>query len=147
MASGSSSGDAGSGRFALKPWELHGEGREFEKISEDFGKAAAGLEQSLTALGSPWGLDRPGSGFAAVYQGARGGLLGGLRGLAGQLGQVGSGLHTMAERTVDAETTAAAGFGGGPGKGGPGGPAAGGNPGTPAATPGAPTTVPKDRSA
>ncbi|MGV9265207.1 hypothetical protein ACWDRR_11145 [Kitasatospora sp. NPDC003701] len=146
MASGSSSGDAGSGRFAIKPWEVHGEGREFEKISEDFGKAAATLEQSLTALGSPWGLDKPGSGFAAVYKDARGGLLGGLRGLAGQLGQVGSGLHTMAERTVDAETTAAAGFGGTAAPGGPGAPAPGGRPGKPA-TPVAAASVPKDRSA
>ncbi|MEU1504851.1 hypothetical protein [Kitasatospora sp. NPDC005748] len=138
MASGSGNGDAGGGTFALKPWELHGEGREFEKISEDFGKAVSTLEQSLAALGSPWGQDRPGSGFAAAYKDARGGLLGGLRGLAGQLGQVGSGLHTMAERTVDAETAAAAGFGGAAGQGGPV---------TPAATPGARTTVPKDRSA
>ncbi|WP_406199883.1 hypothetical protein OH807_18090 [Kitasatospora sp. NBC_01560] len=139
MASGSSTGGAGNGNFVIKPWELHGEGREFEKISADFGKAVGTLEQALTALGSPWGLDKPGSGFAAVYQEAHGGLLGGLRGLAGQLGQVGSGLHTMAERTADADTSAAAGFGGRPA--GPGGPV------RPGATPVAGTAVPKDMSA
>ncbi|GAA2813952.1 hypothetical protein RMN57_17820 [Kitasatospora sp. CM 4170] len=112
MAGGSSSGGDGGGSFVLKPWELHGEGREFEKISADFGKAAGALEQGLAALGTPWGQDRPGSGFAAAYREAQGGLIGGLRGLAGGLGRVGTGLHTMAERTADAETSAAAGFGG-----------------------------------
>ncbi|MFF2042478.1 hypothetical protein ACFVVX_18825 [Kitasatospora sp. NPDC058170] len=134
MASGSSTGASGGGKLVIKPWELHGEGREFEKISQDFGKAAAALEQSLTALGSPWGLDRPGSGFAAAYQEAQGPLLGGLRGLAGRLGQVGTGLHTMAERTAAADGTAAAAFGPGSAAG-------------PVATPRAPGTVPKDRSA
>ncbi|MFD0275972.1 hypothetical protein ACFVHB_18975 [Kitasatospora sp. NPDC127111] len=138
MASGSSTGGAGGGEFVIKPWELHGEGREFEKISEDFGKAVGTLEQGLAALGSPWGLDQPGSGFAAVYKDAHGGVLGGLRGLAGRLGQVGSGLHTMAERTADADTTAASGFG----------PAAGPRgPLRPGATPAAGKTVPKDVSA
>ncbi|MFF7457644.1 hypothetical protein [Kitasatospora sp. NPDC008115] len=102
----------GSG-FVIKPWELHGEGREFEKISADFGKAATALEQGLAALGSPWGADLPGSGFAAAYREAHGGLVGGLRGLAGRLGTVGAGLHGMAERTSDADTSAASGFAGG----------------------------------
>ncbi|WP_405365758.1 hypothetical protein [Kitasatospora sp. NBC_00039] len=141
MASGSSTGGSGGGKFVIKPWELHGEGREFEKISQDFGKATATLEQALAALGSPWGLDKPGSGFAAVYKDAHGGLLGGLRGLAGRLGQVGSGLHTMAERTADADTSAATGFGGGAG---PGAAVPGGRPG---ATPAGGKTVPKDMSA
>ncbi|MEU6236059.1 hypothetical protein [Kitasatospora sp. NPDC047058] len=136
MAGGSSTG---GGEFVIKPWELHGEGREFEKISADFGKAVGALEQGLAALGSPWGLDKPGSGFAAVYQDAHGGVLGGLRGLAGRLGQVGSGLHTMAERTADADTAAASGFGAAAG--------AGRGPVRPGATPGAGKTVPKDVSA
>ncbi|MET8697466.1 hypothetical protein ACFVUH_07360 [Kitasatospora sp. NPDC058032] len=110
---------AGGGEFVIKPWELHGEGREFERISADFGKAATALEQGLAALGSPWGGDKPGSGFAAAYREAHGGLLGGLRGLAGRLGTVGAGLHGMAERTADTDTSAASGFAGGP-AGGPG---------------------------
>ncbi|MEV6974663.1 hypothetical protein [Kitasatospora sp. NPDC093806] len=112
---------AGGNSFVIKPWELHGEAREFERIAQDFGKAATALEQGLAALGSPWGLDRPGTGFATVYREAHGGLLGGLRGLAGRLGQVGAGLHGMAERTADADSSAASGFGGGV-PGAPGGP-------------------------
>ncbi|MFE2111379.1 hypothetical protein ACFXAF_36720 [Kitasatospora sp. NPDC059463] len=103
----------GSSEFVIKPWELHGEGREFERISADFGKAATALEQGLAALGSPWGADAPGSGFAAAYREAHGALVGGLRGLAGRLGTVGTGLHGMAERTADADTSAASGFAGG----------------------------------
>ncbi|WP_380278434.1 hypothetical protein [Kitasatospora purpeofusca] len=103
----------GGSEFVIKPWELQGEGREFERISADFGKAAGALEQGLAALGSPWGADGPGSGFAAVYREAHGGLVGGLRGLAGRLGTVGAGLHGMAERTADTDTSAASGFAGG----------------------------------
>ncbi|MGW4893017.1 hypothetical protein ACWEQL_12260 [Kitasatospora sp. NPDC004240] len=128
MAGGTGKGGPGNGEFTIKPWEVHGEGREFEKISGEYAKAAAALEQKLAALGTPWGLDRPGTAFAAVYGEAHGSLVGGLHGLAGRLGQVGTGLHTMAERTVDADTTAASGFGAGagsPGAGKPGGGKAG----------------------
>ncbi|MGW6917129.1 hypothetical protein ACWGB8_25350 [Kitasatospora sp. NPDC054939] len=123
---GGSSGNSGAGgaEFTIKPWEVHGEGREFEKISADWARAAAALEQKLAALGTPWGLDRPGSAFAAAYREAQGSLLGGLNGLGGRLGHVGAGLHAMAERTADADTTAAAGFG------------AVATPGTPRAVPG-----------
>ncbi|MFJ9607882.1 WXG100 family type VII secretion target [Kitasatospora sp. NPDC101176] len=124
-------GVAGSGDFVLKPWELRGEAREFERIGRDLAKAVGALERDLAALGAPWGTDRPGSGFATVYGPARGELAGGLRGLAGRLGQVGAGLHTMADRTADTDTSAAAGFG---------------PPGA-AATPGSAAVVPKDVSA
>lgn len=125
MAGGTSERGGGNSRFSIRPWEVHGEGREFERISADFAGAAAALEQKLGALGHPWGLDAPGSGFAAAYREAQGSLFGGLNGLAGKLGQVGAGLHAMAERTADADTTAAAGFtaagGAGNGTGGTGG--------------------------
>ncbi|MBV2154598.1 hypothetical protein [Kitasatospora sp. SUK 42] len=121
MAGGSTgTSDGGSGAFVIKPWELHGEGREFEKIGRELGKAVGALEKGLAALGTPWGADQPGSAFAAVYGPSHGELVGGLRGLAGQVGQVGAGLHAMAERTTDTDTSAASGFGGFAGTTGPG---------------------------
>ncbi|MGW7444814.1 hypothetical protein [Kitasatospora sp. NPDC054795] len=163
MAGGSTgaSGRAG-GEFVLKPWELHGEGREFEKLGGELAKAVTALEQGLAALGAPWGTDRPGSGFAAVYGQARGELVGGLRGLAGRVTGVGAGLHTMAARTADADSSAASGFGatavpGAAGAAVPGAAAVSGVPGAspvvpavystaPGATPGAAPAVPKDMS-
>ncbi|MFD5463991.1 hypothetical protein ACFWIQ_14410 [Kitasatospora sp. NPDC127059] len=118
-STGKTDGDGGS--FALKPWELHGEGREFEKLGRELGKAVGTLEKDLAALGTPWGADQPGSAFAAVYGPARGELLGGLTALADQVGGVGAGLHTMAERTTDTDTSTADGFGGTPGSSGPSG--------------------------
>ncbi|MEV7182882.1 hypothetical protein [Kitasatospora sp. NPDC093102] len=165
MADGSTgvSGRAG-GEFVVKPWELHGEGREFEKIGGELTKAVAALEQGLAALGAPSGADRPGSGFAAVYGLARGELVGGLRGLAGRVTGIGAGLHAMAARTADADSSAASGFGASAVSGAPGAPGvsgAAGVPGTagvpgaspvtsavystvPEATPGAAPAVPKD---
>ena len=149
MAGGSTgAADGESGGFVLKPWELHGEGREFEKLGRELGKALSTLEQGLAALGAPWGADQPGNALAAVYGPAHGELLGGLRALAGQVGQVGAGLHTMAERTADTDTSTADGFGGTPA------PTAG-TPGAVArpavysgtgATPGAAPAVPQDMS-
>lgn len=147
MAGGSTgaSGRAG-GEFVLKPWELHGEGREFEKLGGELAKAVTTLEQGLAALGAPWGTDRPGSGFAAVYGQARGELVGGLRGLAGRVTGVGAGLHTMAARTADADSSAASGFGatavpGAAGSAVPGAAAGAAVPG-PAAVPGVPGASP-----
>ncbi|MFF4380502.1 hypothetical protein [Kitasatospora sp. NPDC001547] len=156
MAGGSTgaSGPAG-GEFVLKPWELHGEGREFEKLGGELTKAVAALEQGLAALGAPWGTDQPGSGFAAVYGQARGELVGGLRGLAGRVAGVGAGLHTMAGRTADADSSAASGFGATAVPGGSGVPGVPGVPGpvgvsgvtgVPGATQGAAPVVPKDMS-
>ncbi|MFF2745014.1 hypothetical protein ACFVVA_05680 [Kitasatospora sp. NPDC058048] len=166
MAGGSTgaSGRAG-GEFVLKPWELHGEGREFEKLGGELAKAVTALEQGLAALGAPWGTDRPGSGFAAVYGQARGELVGGLSGLAERVTGVGAGLHTMAARTADADSSAASGFGatavpGAAGAAVPGAAAGaavprgpGASPVVPAvystapgATPGAAPAVPKDMS-
>ncbi|MEU8920783.1 hypothetical protein AB0D10_07535 [Kitasatospora sp. NPDC048545] len=139
--------DRAGGQFVLKPWELHGEGREFEKLGGELAKAVAALERDLGALGTPWGTDRPGSGFAAVYGPARGGLVGGLRGLAGGVGKVGTGLHAMAERTTDTDTSAASGFGAGTGAGnGTGVTAVAAVHPTAGATPGAAPAVPKDMS-
>lgn len=87
----------GAGEFLIKPWEVRGEGREFEKISNDFARAAGVLEQGLTGLGTPWGGDEPGTGFGTAYTEAQGMLLAGLNGLADRLGGIGTGLHTMAE--------------------------------------------------
>ncbi|MFD9128946.1 WXG100 family type VII secretion target [Kitasatospora sp. NPDC059571] len=84
-------------RVLLKPWELHGEGREFEGVSNDFARAALDLENGLAALGTPWGRDEPGQGFGSAYEGAREGVLAGLHGLADRLGGIGTGLHTMAD--------------------------------------------------
>ncbi|MGA5818692.1 hypothetical protein ACPC54_12650 [Kitasatospora sp. NPDC094028] len=130
------SGDKASGapEFVLRPWELHGEGREFEKIGRELTKAVSALEQGLAALGTPWGADGPGGVFAAAWGPARGELTGGLRGLATRVGQVGAGLHTMAGRTTDTDTSAATGFGAGPAL-----------PPQPA-TPGAAPAVPQDMS-
>ncbi|WP_224283399.1 hypothetical protein [Streptomyces sp. LS1784] len=154
---GGSTGASGraDGEFVLKPWELHGEGREFEKIGGELTKAVAALEQGLAALGAPWGADRPGGGFAAVYGPARGELVGGLRGLAGRVAGIGAGLHAMAARTADADSSAASGFGASAAPGAPGVSGATGVPGAspvttavystvPGATPGAAPTVPKD---
>ncbi len=161
MAGGSTgASDRAGGEFVLKPWELHGEGREFEKLGGELAKAVTALERDLTALGAPWGADQPGSGFAAVYGPAHGELVGGLRGLAGRVGKVGAGLHAMAERTTDTDTSAATGFGAGSGIGTGAGIGTGsgagvgpeGAPVTPAvyrtagATPGTATAVPKDMS-
>ncbi|MEW1907034.1 hypothetical protein AB0442_01050 [Kitasatospora sp. NPDC085895] len=90
-------------RVLLKPWELHGEGREFETVSNDFARAALDLENGLAALGTPWGRDEPGQGFGQVYEGAREGVLAGLQGLADRLGGVGTGLHTMADNAEQNE--------------------------------------------
>ncbi|MEU9042320.1 MULTISPECIES: hypothetical protein [unclassified Kitasatospora] len=154
MAGGSTgASDRAGGAFVLKPWELHGEGREFEKIGGELTKAVAALERDLAALGAPWGTDTPGSGFATVYGPAHGELVGGLRGLAGRVGKVGTGLHAMAERTTDTDTSAASGFGGGVGGGaegvtgpGPGAAAVSAVYSTTGATPGAAPAVPKDMS-
>ncbi|MFD4654598.1 hypothetical protein ACFWP2_03095 [Kitasatospora sp. NPDC058444] len=165
-ASGRAGGKAG-GEFVLKPWELNGEAREFEKLGGELAKAVTALEQGLAALGTPWGTDQPGSGFATVYGQARGELVGGLRGLAGRVTGVGAGLRIMAARTADADNSAASGFGAtavpavpgvpaGPRVSGvPGGPEVPGVSGTsagttavyptaPGATPGAAPAVPKD---
>ncbi|WP_441245469.1 WXG100 family type VII secretion target [Kitasatospora sp. McL0602] len=115
----------GGGDFVLKPWELHGEGREFENISNDFGRAAMTLEQGLAGLGTPWGTDKPGHAFGAAYTEAQPQLVAGLHGLASQLGSVGTGLHTMADSVSGTEDEVAASF------------APGSHPGTG----GAPTTV------
>lgn len=158
-ASGGAGGKAG-GEFVLKPWELRGEAREFEKLGGELAKAVTTLEQGLAALGAPWGTDQPGSGFATVYGQARGELVGGLRGLAGRVAGIGAGLHTMAARTADADSSAASGFGATAVPAGPGASVASGVPavpgapaGTPAvystapgATPGAAPAVPKDMS-
>ncbi|GJF29774.1 hypothetical protein KNE206_24740 [Kitasatospora sp. NE20-6] len=84
-------------KVLINPWELHGEGREFETVSNAFARAALDLENGLAALGTPWGRDEPGQGFGTAYEGAREGVLAGLQGLADRLGGVGSGLHTMAD--------------------------------------------------
>jgi hypothetical protein len=150
MAGGSTgTSDGGSAGFVIKPWELRGEGREFERIGRELGKAVGALEKGLAALGTPWGTDKPGGAFAAVYGPAHGELLGGLKGLAGGVGRVGAGLHAMAERTTDTDTSTADGFGA---KADPGAYPSGSGV-SPAvysvagsATPGAAPVVPKDMS-
>ncbi|MEU3569519.1 hypothetical protein AB0E96_13995 [Kitasatospora sp. NPDC036755] len=60
MAAGSTgASDRAGGEPVLKPRELRGEGREFEKLGGDPAKAATALERGLAALGAPWGTDRP----------------------------------------------------------------------------------------
>ncbi|MER8185601.1 hypothetical protein [Kitasatospora sp. NPDC094015] len=97
-------------RVLIKPWEVHGEGREFEAISREFGQAAAELENALAGLGTPWGQDAPGSGFGTAYGEAREGVLAGLQGLADRLGRIGAGLHTMAENAEGNEADVRADF-------------------------------------
>ncbi|MFG3226454.1 hypothetical protein ACGF07_16940 [Kitasatospora sp. NPDC048194] len=152
MAGGSTgASDGRSSGFFLKPWELHGEGREFERIGGELGKAVGALEKGLAELGTPWGTDQPGSAFAAVYGPARGELLGGLKALAGGVGGVGAGLHAMAGRTTDTDTVTADGFAGtsrpagGPAGGRPTGPAvaSAARPVADPATPGAAPVVPR----
>ncbi|GHH78666.1 hypothetical protein GCM10018781_54900 [Kitasatospora indigofera] len=109
---GGTGGGSGPGEhFSVKPWEMHGEGREFEQISNDFARAALGLEQSLAALGTPWGQDEPGSGFGGGYQETREAVLGGLHGIADRLGKIGTGLHTMADSVADTDAGISADFG------------------------------------
>ncbi|AUG77984.1 hypothetical protein CFP65_3180 [Kitasatospora sp. MMS16-BH015] len=100
----------GGGGFLLKPWELHGEGKEFESISNDFNRAAMTLEQGFADLGTPWGTDAPGHGFGAAWQEAQPQLVAGLNGLADQLRVVGSGLHAMADSTSGTEDEITAGL-------------------------------------
>jgi len=84
-------------KVLIKSWEVHGEGREFENISNDFARAALSLENGLAGLGTPWGADEPGAPFGTAYGEAREGVLAGLQGLASRLGTIGGGLHTMAD--------------------------------------------------
>ncbi|WP_344459393.1 hypothetical protein [Kitasatospora kazusensis] len=107
------------GGFTLKPGVIHGEGREFESISNDFARAAQTLEQGLSGLGTPWGADKPGSGFGSAYGEAQPELLGGLNALADKLGGIGTGLHTMADQASGTEDEVAAGFSSGGTGGGP----------------------------
>jgi uncharacterized protein YukE len=86
-----------SDKVELKPWEIRGEGREFDSISGDFAQAASHLESQLAALGTPWGQDAPGSAFGTAYNEAREQVLAGLHGLADRIGGIGAGLRTMAD--------------------------------------------------
>ncbi|MFJ5230747.1 WXG100 family type VII secretion target [Kitasatospora sp. NPDC088391] len=97
-------------QIVVRSWELHGEGREFESVSNDFGGAAKQLESGLAALGAPWGSDAPGQPFGASYGEAREGVLAGLQGLAERLGRIGAGLHTMADNTVRTDQDISADF-------------------------------------
>ncbi|MFD7734603.1 WXG100 family type VII secretion target [Kitasatospora phosalacinea] len=94
----------------IRSWELHGEGREFEKISDEFGKAAQQLESGLAALGAPWGSDGPGAPFGTAYGEAREGALAGLQGLSERLGRIGRGLHTMADNSERTDQDISADF-------------------------------------
>ncbi|MDH6124433.1 hypothetical protein [Kitasatospora sp. GP82] len=93
----------GSDEFRIKPWEVHGEGREFEQLSNDFARAALALEHGMAGLGEPWGKDDPGSGFGKAYGEAQPELMAGLNGLADRLGGIGTGLHTMADQASRTE--------------------------------------------
>ncbi|RKE19738.1 WXG100 family type VII secretion target [Streptomyces sp. TLI_171] len=99
-----------SDKLVIRSWELHGEGREFESISNEFGGAARQLESGLAALGAPWGADAPGQPFGAAYGEAREGVLAGLQGLAERLARIGAGLHTMADRTERTDQEISADF-------------------------------------
>ncbi|GAA2124622.1 hypothetical protein GCM10009759_76430 [Kitasatospora saccharophila] len=94
----------------IRSWELHGEGREFEKISDEFGRAAKQLESGLAGLGAPWGSDEPGTPFGTAYGEAREGALAGLQGLAERLDRIGRGLHTMADSTERTDQDISADF-------------------------------------
>ncbi|MDH6576751.1 hypothetical protein [Kitasatospora sp. MAP5-34] len=107
------------GEFLLKPWEVHGEGREFESISNGFARAALALEQGLGGLGTPWGKDDPGAGFGTAYGEAQPELLAGLHALADKLAGIGTGLHMMADQTSGTESDVAASFSAGGTGGGP----------------------------
>ncbi|BAJ29200.1 MULTISPECIES: hypothetical protein [Kitasatospora] len=96
--------------IVIRSWELHGEGREFEKISDEFSSAAKQLESGLAALGAPWGPDEPGKPFGAAYGEAREGALAGLQGLSERLGRVGQGLHTMADSSERTDQEISADF-------------------------------------
>ncbi|MFB7665755.1 hypothetical protein ACFC1R_17685 [Kitasatospora sp. NPDC056138] len=100
----------GAGQFRINPWEVRGEGREFEQLSNDFARAALALEQGMAGLGTPWGKDEPGSGFGKEYGEAQPGLLSGLNGLADRLAGIGTGLHTMADQSEGTEQDVAADF-------------------------------------
>lgn len=84
------------GEFKLNPWELQGEGREFESLAEEFGKATDSLSKGLEALKEPWGDDDIGQYFGTVYTGARDGIVDSMNHLAEQLGKIGGGLQSMA---------------------------------------------------
>lgn len=99
-----------AGNFQIKPWEVRGEGREFESISNDFARAALALEQKLGGVGTPWGHDGPGTQFDTVYLPARQDILAGLNALADQLGGIGTGLNTMADNASQTDDEVKAGF-------------------------------------
>ncbi|MGK4581491.1 WXG100 family type VII secretion target [Kitasatospora sp. HPMI-4] len=100
----------GSDQFRIKPWEVQGEGREFEQLSSDFARAALALEHGMAGLGTPWGRDEPGEGFGKEYDQAQHGLLAGLNGLADRLAGIGAGLRTMADQASRTEQDIAADF-------------------------------------
>lgn len=97
-------------KVVIRSWELHGEGREFETVSTEFGSAAKQLESGLAALGTPWGGDAPGKPFGVAYGEAREGVLAGLQGLAERLGRIGQGLHTMADSVERTDSEISADF-------------------------------------
>lgn len=110
MATGTGDGRMGD-QVQIKPWEIHGEGREFENISGEFAQAASHLESQLATLGTPWGQDEPGSDFGTAYGEARDRVLAGLHGLADRLGGIGAGLHTMADNAAQNEDQVRSDFG------------------------------------
>ncbi|MFF0293319.1 WXG100 family type VII secretion target [Kitasatospora sp. NPDC004615] len=97
-------------KVVIRSWELHGEAKEFETVSNEFGSAAKQLESGLAALGAPWGGDAPGKPFGTAYGEAREGVLAGLQGLSERLGRIGRGLHSMADNMERTDSEVSADF-------------------------------------
>ncbi|MFB7665031.1 hypothetical protein ACFC1R_13920 [Kitasatospora sp. NPDC056138] len=98
------------GQFDIKPWELQGEGREFESISNDFARASMALSSGLEALGEPWGDDQIGEYFGTVYKGARDGIVESMDHLSEQIGKIGDGLQQMADAVSSTDEQLSAGL-------------------------------------
>jgi uncharacterized protein YukE len=79
---------------------------DFDGLTERAGKLSGELNQTLDALGTPWGDDEVGQSFAAVYSGPSGQTRTGMDAVPGHLGDMRTRLTEMAAayRDVDAAT-------------------------------------------
>jgi uncharacterized protein YukE len=80
---------------------------DFPGLAERAGSIAGELNQTLDALGTPWGDDEVGQSFSAVHSGPSQQTRAGLAGTSGHLDDMGTRLTTMAAAYENVDTDAA----------------------------------------